>query len=110
MVEQIIKIKQNFKSTQDRQESYANKNKTHREFKVGEHVFLKVKDNRISLKLGNCAKSAAKFCGPFEILERIGPVSYMLSLPTSMTIVHIGEDPGFISKSAPTSPSYWPFG
>ena len=52
---------------------------------MGDHVFLKVKANRSSLKLGNCVKLAAIFCGPFEILERIGPVAYMLALPASMT-------------------------
>jgi hypothetical protein len=54
---------------------------------VGDHVFLKVKTNRSSLKLGSCTKLAARFCGPFEILERIGSVAYMLALPASM-IVH----------------------
>jgi hypothetical protein len=56
---------------------------------VGDHVFLKVKTNRISLKLGSCAKLAARFCGPFKILERIGPVAYMLALPTSMTVRNV---------------------
>jgi hypothetical protein len=56
---------------------------------VGDHVFLKLKANRSSLKLGNCAKLEARFCGPFEILERIGPVSYMLSLPVSMTVHNV---------------------
>jgi hypothetical protein len=37
--------------------------------------------------LGSCAKLATRFCGPFEILERLGPVAYMLALPASM-IVH----------------------
>jgi hypothetical protein len=54
---------------------------------VGDHVFLKVKENRSSMKLGSCSKLAARFCGPFQILERIGPVAYMLSLSTSI-IVH----------------------
>jgi hypothetical protein len=54
---------------------------------VGDHIFLKVKANRSSLRLGNCSKLAARFCGPFEILERIGLVAYMLALPASM-IVH----------------------
>jgi hypothetical protein len=56
---------------------------------VGDHVFLKVKANRFSLKLGSCAKLEARFYGPFEILERIGPVSYMIALPTSMSIHNV---------------------
>jgi hypothetical protein len=89
MEEKMIKIKQNLKVTQDRQKSYANKNKTHREFKVGDHVFLKMKANRSSLRLGKCSKLVAKFCGPFKILERIGPVENMLALPASMTIHNV---------------------
>ena len=58
MEDQMIKIKQNLKAAQDKQEIYADKTKTHREFKVGDHVFLKVKSNRSSLKLGSCTKLA----------------------------------------------------
>jgi hypothetical protein len=89
MEEQMIKIKQNLKAAQDRHKSYADSNRTHREFKVGDHVFLKVKTNRSSLKLVSCAKLAARFCGQFEILERIGPVAYMLALPASMTVHNV---------------------
>jgi hypothetical protein len=56
---------------------------------VGDHVFLKVKTNRSSLKLGSCIKLAVRYCEPFEILERIGPVAYMLSLPASMTVHNV---------------------
>ena len=49
MEDQMIKIKHNLKVAQDRQKSYADSNRTHREFKVGDHVFLKVKTNRSSL-------------------------------------------------------------
>jgi hypothetical protein len=56
---------------------------------VGDYVFLKVKTNRSSLRLGSCAKLATSFCGPFEILERIGPVAYMLALPASMTVHNV---------------------
>jgi exosome complex RNA-binding protein Rrp4 len=51
MEEKMLKIKQNLKASQDMQKSYADKNKNHREFKVGDHVFLRVKANKISLKL-----------------------------------------------------------
>ena len=59
----------------------------HREFSVGDHVYLKVKAKKISLKLGSCAKLSPRYCGSFEVLERIGPVSYRLAFPAS-TIAH----------------------
>jgi hypothetical protein len=59
------------------------------EFKVGDHVFLKVKANKISLKLGNCSKFAAHYCGPFEILERIGPIAYMIAFTASMSVHNV---------------------
>jgi hypothetical protein len=60
-----------------------------REFKVGEHVLLKVKPKNISLKLGSCTKLAARFCGPFKILDIIGPVAYMLALSSSMNVHNV---------------------
>jgi hypothetical protein len=89
MEEQMIKIKKNLKATQDRKKIYVDKGKTHREFKMGDHVFVKVKSNRSSLKLGNCSKLATRYCGPFEILERIGPIAYMIAFPTSMSVHNV---------------------
>jgi hypothetical protein len=89
MEEQMVKIRKNLKVAQDRKKRYADKIRTHREFKVGEHVFLKVKSKRSSLKLGSFPKLAARYCGPFEILEKIGPVAYMLALPASMRIHNV---------------------
>jgi hypothetical protein len=86
MEEKMLKIKHNLKATQDRKNSYDDKNKNHRDFKVSGHVFLKVKANRSSLKLGNCSKLVARYCGPFEILENIGLVSYMIASPASMNV------------------------
>ena len=71
------------------QKIYVDKNRTHKEFKVGDHVFLKVKANRSSLKLGNCSKLAARYCGSFEILERIDLVAYMIALPTSVSVHNV---------------------
>jgi hypothetical protein len=91
MEEKMLKIKQNLKASQDKHKIYVDKNRTNKEFKVGDHVFLKVKANKSSLKLGNYSKLAARYCGPFEILERIGPVVYMLALPTSMSIHNVSH-------------------
>jgi hypothetical protein len=89
MEEKMLKIKKNLKVAQDMKKSYAGKKKPHREFKVGDHVFLKVKANRSSLKLGNCSKLVARYCGTFEILERIGPIVYMLAFPASMIVQNV---------------------
>jgi hypothetical protein len=86
MEDQVVKINQNLKAAQDRQKFYADKNMTARQFKVGEHVLLKVRPKKISLKLGSCTKLVARFCGPFEILDRIGPVAYMLAFHASMNV------------------------
>jgi hypothetical protein len=67
---------------------------------VGDHVFLKVKANRSSLKLGNCSKLEARYCGSFEILERIGPVAYMIALPASMSIHNVFHV-SFLKKYVP---------
>ena len=102
MEDKMLKIKHNLKVVQYRQKIYAYKGKTHKEFKVGDHVFLKVKANRSSMKLGNCSKLAVHYCGSFEILERIGPVAYMLALPTSMAIHNIFHV-SFLKKYIPNA-------
>ena len=50
MEEQLLNIKKNLKASQDRKKIYADKGITHRDFKVGDHVFLKVKVIKSSLK------------------------------------------------------------
>jgi hypothetical protein len=89
MEEKMLKIKQKLKFSQERKKIYVDKGRNHREFKVGNHVFLKVKANRSSLKFGNCSKLAAHYCGPFEILDRIGPVAYMIAFHASLFVHNV---------------------
>jgi hypothetical protein len=56
---------------------------------VGEHVFLKVKTKRISIRLDCYPKLTARYCEPFEILENIGLVPYMLALSASMRVYNV---------------------
>jgi hypothetical protein len=51
MQEKMTRIKKNLKVARDRQKSYADKNRVFRYFKVGEHVFLKVKAKISLLRL-----------------------------------------------------------
>jgi hypothetical protein len=48
-----------------------------------------VKPKKISLKLGSCTKLVSRFYAPFEILDRIGSVAYMLALFASMNVHNV---------------------
>ena len=51
--EEIVKkVQGNLKIAQDRQKSQAYLKRTPKEFQVGEHVFIKVRLKKISLRLG----------------------------------------------------------
>ncbi|GJZ15632.1 putative nucleotidyltransferase, ribonuclease H [Tanacetum coccineum] len=55
---------------------------------VGDRVFLKVSPFRGVKRFGIKGKLSPRFIGPFEILERIGEVSYRLALPPQLSHVH----------------------
>jgi hypothetical protein len=81
MEQEVVIIRMNLKVAWDRQKKYTDKKRTLKEFKVGDLVSIRVKPKRRSLRTGNCAKFVPHYCGPFEVLERVGPMGYRLSLP-----------------------------
>ena len=58
-------------------------------FQAGDKVFLRVKPKRSSVKLGNYKKLAYGYCGPFEILQRIGEQSYKMALPPHLHVHNV---------------------
>ena len=51
---------------------------------MGDKVFLKVSSWRKSLRFGKKGKLSPRFIGSYEVLERIGPVGYRLTLPLEL--------------------------
>ena len=45
----VKKIQRNIKTAQDRQKKYVDKKRVHREFKVGDHVYLRIKPKKSTL-------------------------------------------------------------
>ena len=88
MEEQMQTIRQRIKEVQDRQKSYADAHRVDRSYEVGDRVFLRVKPHKSSIKFGKGAKLSPRFMGPFEIVEKKGPVAYRLALPDSLRRMH----------------------
>nr|GFC84776.1 putative reverse transcriptase domain-containing protein [Tanacetum cinerariifolium] len=70
------------------EKSYADKHRRSLEFQTGNHVFLKVSPARGVRRFGIKGKLSPRFIGPFEILDRVGEVSYHLALPPQLSHVH----------------------
>ncbi|GJR67838.1 hypothetical protein Tco_0013903 [Tanacetum coccineum] len=58
------------------------------ELKVGDHVLLKVSPWKGVVRFGRKGKLAPLYVGPFEIVERVGPVAYRLRLPQELSCIH----------------------
>ncbi|GKB82185.1 putative reverse transcriptase domain-containing protein [Tanacetum coccineum] len=76
------------KAARDRQKSYADKRRKPLEFSVGDYVLLKVSPWKGVVRFGKKGKLAPRFVGPFEIIEKVGPVAYRLDLPEELNGVH----------------------
>ncbi|GJU79114.1 hypothetical protein Tco_1276184 [Tanacetum coccineum] len=84
----ISQIKDRLKAARDRQKSYADKRRKPLEFSVGDYVLLKVSPWKCVVCFGKKGKLAPRFVRPFEIIEKVGPVAYMLDLPEELHGVH----------------------
>ncbi|GJW65189.1 putative nucleotidyltransferase, ribonuclease H [Tanacetum coccineum] len=86
--EKVAVAREKLKEAQTRQKSYADRHRRALEFQPGEHVFLKVSPTRGVRRFGINGKLSPRFIGPFEILDRVGEVSYRLALPPQLSHVH----------------------
>nr|GEY52615.1 putative nucleotidyltransferase, ribonuclease H [Tanacetum cinerariifolium] len=80
--------KEKLKEARTRQKSYVDKHRRALEFQPCNHVFLKVSPARGVRRFGIKGKLSPRFIRPFEILDRVGEVSYRLALPPSLSHVH----------------------
>ncbi|XP_062085966.1 uncharacterized protein LOC133792074 [Humulus lupulus] len=86
--EVIAKIRARMIASHFLEKIYANPKHKHVEFQVGNHVFLRVLPMKGVKRFDKKRKLSPRFVGPFEILERIGEVAYMLAMPLAFSGVH----------------------
>ncbi|KAL5542431.1 hypothetical protein UlMin_010141 [Ulmus minor] len=87
-VDIVEKIRQQMKTAQSRQKSYADRRRKPLEFAIGDKVFLKVAPMKGVMRFGKRGKLSPRFVGPFKILERIGDLAYRVALPPAMSGIH----------------------
>ncbi|GJV00322.1 putative reverse transcriptase domain-containing protein [Tanacetum coccineum] len=84
----ITWAEERLKAAQDRQKSYADNRQKPLEFSVGDKVLLKVSPRKGVVRFGKRSKLSPRYVGPFEIVERVGPVAYRLRLPQELVGIH----------------------
>jgi hypothetical protein len=86
--ENIRMVRENLKTAESRQQSYANTRRRELSFEVGDYVYLKVSPIRGIKRFRVKGKLAPRYIGPYQIQVRRGEVAYQLSLPESLSAVH----------------------
>jgi hypothetical protein len=76
------------KVAKSHQEAYVKKRHQPLEFKVGDHVYLRVSLMKGVKRFGVKGKLAPHYIRLFPILEKFGTIAYKLDLPPSLARVH----------------------
>jgi hypothetical protein len=86
--EKVKQIQANIPATQSRQKCYTDKRRGPLEFEVGDHVCLRVSPMKGVRRFGIKGKLAPRYIGPYPIIDKYGPTSYQMELPSKLSGVH----------------------
>ena len=86
--EKLKMIRERLKVDMDRQKSYGDIRRKDIRYEIGEKVFLKVSPWKKVMRFWENGKLSLRFIGPYEVIEKVGPVAYRLNLPPELEKIH----------------------
>ena len=86
--EKVKMIRERLKVANDRQKSYADMKRKDIRYEIEDKVFLKVSPWKKMMRFGKKGKLNPRFIGPYEVIEKVGPVAYRLALPPNLEKIH----------------------
>nr|GEU75874.1 hypothetical protein [Tanacetum cinerariifolium] len=84
----IVQIKNWLLTARSRLKSYADVRRKPMEFEVGDKAMLKVSPWKGVIRFRKRGNLSLRYIGPFEIIERIGPMAYKFELPKKLHGIH----------------------
>lgn len=101
-------LKDNLAQAQNRIKKYADKQRTEREFQIGDLVYLRMQPYRLTaFGLQHSLKLTMKYYGPFRVMQKVGKVAYKLQLPEGVGIhpvFHVSQLKKHLGPNAIPSP------
>jgi hypothetical protein len=86
--EKVKQIHANILTVQSRQKSYIDKRHCPLEFEVANHVYLRVSPMKGVCRFGIKGKLAPRYIGSYPMINKYGPTSYQVELPSKLSGVH----------------------
>ena len=86
--EKVKMIRERLKVATDRQKSYSDMKRKDIRYEIDEKVFLKESPWKKVMRFGKKGKLSPRFIGPYEVIEKVGPVAYRLALPPDLENTH----------------------
>ncbi|CAN6440498.1 unnamed protein product [Victoria cruziana] len=84
-IDQVQLIREKLRTAQYRKKCYADRRRRALEFEIGDFIFLKVSPTKDIFRFDKKGKLSPRYIGPFEVIEKIGPLAYRLAFPPHMS-------------------------